>query len=341
MRECSKLRPSSNLFFIIVFLMLSTPFGEIPALVKHYEIKYIIGAGASGAVFCGIDTKTKETYAAKFVPREYLKDKIEMQHFESELRVFERLDHPNIAKYKETIYLDNYIVIFMEMLFGGTMNQFIASATHVNQAVLLRIAKEICSALEYLHKRGISHRDIKPENIAFDAQMHAKIIDFGLCIQTKEKSSMACGTPFYIAPEVIYESSYDGAKADMWAFGITMYKLATGRFPFKQMTPKKFLEVLWDIQKYIHVDIEGDLGKIIRSCLVVDQKERATAKQLLQSGLFDGAEKTIPHNHLPHLGKSRSSITCRKASMFTVRNSIMPRGLVDATSLKSAKSLIF
>ena len=321
--------------------MLSTPIGEIPARIKQYEIKYIVGAGASGAVFCALDTKTAQTYAAKFVPREYLKDKIEMQHFESELRVFERLDHPNIAKYKETIYLDNYIVIFMEMLFGGTLNQFMASAPHVSESVLLRIAKEICSALYYLHERGISHRDIKPENIAFDAQMHAKIIDFGLCIQSKEKSSIACGTPFYISPEVIYESSYDGTKADMWAFGITMYKFATGRFPFKDMTPKKFLEVLWDIQNYIKIDIGGDLGKVIRACLVVDPKERATAKQLLLSNLFDSAEKTIPQNHLPILGKSKSSITYRKSSMFTVRNSLMPKGLVDLSSVKLARSFIF
>ena len=299
--------------------MIKPDFPEVPSQVKQYEIKYKIGSGASGLVYSAFDPKTRETFAAKFVPRSFLKDKLEMQHFESEVRIFERVEHRNIAKWKETIYLDDYIVIIMEMLLGGNMSHMISIPSRVPDNAILRIAKELFSALAYLHERGIAHRDIKPENIAFDSMMHPKIIDFGLCEQSTEDLTLACGTTFYVAPEVICSETYDGKKSDIWSLGVTLHKLATGRFPFPEMSPEKYLNILPHIEQFLHVDIEGSLGSLLKMMLVVDQNNRPTAKQLLASNVFDYAEVVFEQKGLPPLSKEKMSLLVRRASVITIK----------------------
>ena len=265
---------------------------DIPKVVSHYKIFAFLGQGGFSKVYQAKDMKLNQMVAMKFVSRDIFVDQKNLMNFEKECRIFSQLNHPNIAKYYETIFLQDYIVIVMELLQGGNLLQMISNPfTHLTKDILIRWTKEVLEALKYLDDKGISHRDIKPENIVFDYNMRAKIVDFGLSSDSKVKScSTACGTPFYIAPEVLLDKKYDGHKADIWSFGVTFHYLYTKEFPFPEMTQSQFYMRLEHIGDYITNKCKDELKEVIDNALIVDPKQRLSAKQLLQFNIF----KTCP-----------------------------------------------
>ena len=269
--------------------------GEVPKEIGRYKVLFPIGVGSSSAVYQGIDKKTGENVALKFISREIFKSAENLACIERELRIFQRLSHKNIAKYHETIYLKDYIVIVMELLkFNNLPTSLVNVSTR--QSIVLRWAKEILEALEYLHNRGICHHDIKLDNIAFDNKMQAKLFDFGLSDEALPGNrgcicSKTCGTPFYVAPEVITHKFYDGRKTDIWSFGVTIHVLACGKFPYTDgVSYKEIVANIRNIHKYIDIKVNGDLNELIKCTLTIDPKQRPTASQLLHSNLFDNAE---------------------------------------------------
>lgn len=103
-----------------------------------------------------------------------------------------------------------------------------------------RIFKQLLTALSYCHRKSIAHRDIKLENILLDEDRNVKLIDFGFstCIPNDKKIKMFCGTPSYMAPEIVMKLEYAGPPADIWASGVLLYALMNGKFPFRGDTDK-------------------------------------------------------------------------------------------------------
>lgn len=99
--------------------------------------------------------------------------------------------------------------------------------------------KRIAEALSYLHARDVGHRDLKLENILFIEEGVIKIIDFGFAVQSKDKQRTFCGTPTYMAPEIVKRVAYRGSEVDIWAMGIMMYRMLTGTYPFMAQTDKE------------------------------------------------------------------------------------------------------
>lgn len=266
---------------------------EIPERVGDYVIGCVLGNGSSSTVFQVFHAKTKKWYAAKFIPREIFSQANEyLRHVESELRILERIDHPNIAKYHETIYLEHYIVIITELLINGTLTQLCSLRTKLPEPMIYRFIQQIAGALVYLHDRGIYHRDIKPENIAFDENMNAKLIDFGFCVESpKNTINLACGTPYYIAPEVIYSDTYDGDKADMWSFGITLYYLINHHYPFEECSTKDYIKMLGKLREFT-IPGNTNVKTILEGLLQIDPTKRFSAEQLYNSSVF-GTDNNI------------------------------------------------
>lgn len=123
----------------------------------------------------------------------------------------------------------------MEFVSGQSLLSYVKKKNQLSEDEARLIFKNIVESVAYCHSNLITHRDLKLENVLLTTNNHTKLIDFGFstCVSHKKKIKLFCGTPSYMAPEIVTRKSYSGAAADVWALGVILYVLLTGIFPFK------------------------------------------------------------------------------------------------------------
>ena len=149
------------------------------------------------------------------------------------------LRHPNIVEILDVVETNNHLNIVMQYLDGISLGSYLKShCNKIPEKMCKRIFRELTKALLYMHSMKIAHRDIKLENIILDESLSPKFIDFGFstCIEADKKIKIFCGTPSYMAPQVIQRKEYRGETADIWALGVLLFVSLTGIFPFKGST---------------------------------------------------------------------------------------------------------
>ena len=153
------------------------------------------------------------------------------------------MNHPNIVKIFEAFETDDNVYLVMEYVGGGSLHSYLKERVdrRLEEEDAKRIFKQIMTALYYCHKKSIAHRDIKLENILIDDSNNVKLIDFGFstCIPNEKKIKMFCGTPSYMAPEIVMKEEYAGPPADIWASAVLLYALMNGCFPYRGATDKE------------------------------------------------------------------------------------------------------
>ena len=153
------------------------------------------------------------------------------------------MNHPNIVKIFEAFETEDNVYLVMEYVGGGSLHSLLKeqSDRRLQEEDAKRLFKQIMTALQYCHRKSITHRDIKLENILLDEHRNVKLIDFGFstCIPNDKKIKMFCGTPSYMAPEIVRRDEYAGPPADVWASGVLLYALTNGCFPFRGGTDKE------------------------------------------------------------------------------------------------------
>ena len=258
-------------------------------------------------VFQAKNIKSDEQVALKFVSRESLNNKEFLENFEKEQRIYSRLKHKNITRYIETIYTQDYIIIVQELLTSGTLTQMFGRYHNLlNETLILRWAKQILEGIAYLHSHGIAHCDIKPENIGFDSCGHPKLFDFGLCTDNLRTKSYKCGTPLFAAPEVFDENPHDEFKADIWSFGVTIYNMVTGCFPFETDDFDVFLTERYK-PHFMNIKCKGIFNDLMHMTLKIDPKQRWTAEEILKSHIFQNVkDKNENSYHLIPSSRSKS-----------------------------------
>lgn len=254
---------------------------DIPERAGKYRIVRVISYGSYSTIAVGIDEKEDDVVAIKIIDRKKAEELDVMKYIDIELRLLERLDHPNFAKVYDIKYTTEFIMIFMEYLPNGNVLEFIQNRIHFSQKERLEMCIKILEGINYLHEHGIAHRDIKPENICFDAWNNPKIIDFGLSIENFNQSETYCGTILYMAPEVVECNNYEATKVDIWAFGITMHILISHEYPFEITSDVKHVRNLKTKSLKLMNVVSGNLGALINKCLQFDPELRPTAKDLL------------------------------------------------------------
>jgi len=199
-------------------------------IFKIYVIGEKIGAGNFSTVVKATTKIDNKVYAVKIINKKKVLNK--KYEFVNEIRILQKLDHPNIIKLYEIYECHDKFYLVMEYLSGPNLSIKIEKDGNISEYFIASVLYKILSAINYCHSIGICHRDIKPENIMFNDN-EVKIIDFGLSKKfhsgvAKFKSFL--GTPYYVAPEVIkQEYSFN---CDMWSIGATAFKLITGQPPF-------------------------------------------------------------------------------------------------------------
>ena len=264
--------------------------------ISHYEIGKVIGKGAYASVKICKNKITQEKFAMKIYEKKILNDNIKKKCILREIEILKKLNHPNIVKLYDTIISDKNILLIQELVNGISLRDFynkeIRNQKNISEKkykILTLIFKQIFSAFDYIHKKNIFHRDIKLENILLTKNYEIKIIDFGFGLYNPRNylQKFFCGTPNYMAPEIIMKKEYDCQKADMWSLGILLYKLFCADFPFKGKDEKDLYRHIikgkYKIKEYVPDLIKIIIDKILRP----KPYQRINCDQILQSHWFN------------------------------------------------------
>jgi serine/threonine-protein kinase len=198
-------------------------------------IEELLGQGGMARVYRGRQEKLDRQVAVKILPPYYAADSSFVERFRLEARALARLSHPNIVVVHDAGEEDGQLYIIMEYVSGGTLKQRIAAGMVMPD--IQRVIREVGSALSYAHEMGIIHRDVKPVNVLMDPNGRSVLSDFGIAkvLETSERLTSAgagVGTPEYMSPEQCRGNVSVDARADIYALGVMLYEMLTGRPPF-------------------------------------------------------------------------------------------------------------
>ncbi len=210
---------------------------DLTLQVGKYEVQKMLGKGATGTVYLARDSFSGKEVALKTIEPEVFQDPefgaVYRAQFLNEASLAGKLRHPHIVSILDAVVEENSGHIAMEVVTGGDLSQFVKPDRLLPVEDVLQIGFKCCGALEYAFAQGIVHRDIKPANIMIVKGTDVKIADFGAAFLRKSKNvqTAAMGSPFYMSPEQIEQKDLT-FHSDMYALGVVLYELLTGRRPF-------------------------------------------------------------------------------------------------------------
>lgn len=257
-----------------------------------FDIQEKLGSGNFAVVKKAARRANGQIVALKIVKKSTLKPK-ELETIHDEVEIMQRIDHPNCVRLFDIYESSEKLYMAMEYLEGGELFERIVQKEKFSEHEAAEAIKQIAEGLKHLHNVGVVHRDLKPENLLYETKednSRIKITDFGLAKYRTENLDLmtsCCGTPGYVAPEVLKHQAYD-EKCDLWSLGVILYILLCGFPPFHS---DNTAELYRQIKKgdYSFPDPYwtnvSDLAKdLVTRLLKVDPKERLTAEQVLNHG---------------------------------------------------------
>ena len=250
-----------------------------------------LGVGSFGRVLLVQHNVTQAQYAIKAIDKR-IKDNIEEKpYFRREVEIMYRIHHPNVVKLFGHFEDNTFCYYVMEYIPKGNLYSLVPKngIKVINDQMVASLTKDVISALYYLHHMNppIIHRDIKPENILIDDQMRAKLSDFGWSNYLKGdyKRTTLCGTPIYLAPEVVNNYGHD-EKIDIWCVGVLMFELLTGMPPWKgedvTTVKRNIIQLKINWPKNMDKDAKDLIGKILRYM----PEERPSLRSILMHRFF-------------------------------------------------------
>ncbi|XP_029124842.1 CBL-interacting serine/threonine-protein kinase 8 isoform X2 [Cajanus cajan] len=206
--------------------------------VGKYEIGRTVGEGTFAKVKFAQNTETGESVAMKVLDRSTIIKHKMIDQIKREISIMKLVRHPYVVRLHEVLASRTKIYIILEFITGGELFDKIVNHGRLSEAESRRYFQQLIDGVDYCHSKGVYHRDLKPENLLLDSQGNIKISDFGLSAFPEQGISMlrtTCGTPNYVAPEVISHKGYNGAPADVWSCGVILYVLMAGYLPFDEL----------------------------------------------------------------------------------------------------------
>ncbi|XP_072248238.1 serine/threonine-protein kinase DCLK1b isoform X2 [Leuresthes tenuis] len=310
---------------------------SLPAsIADRYKVGRTLGDGNFAVVRECVERATGREYALKIISKDKCRGKEHM--IQSEVSILRRVKHPNIVLLIEEMDTHNELYLVMELVKGGDLFDAITSSNKYTERDASCMLFNLASAIKYLHSLNIVHRDIKPENLLVyehhDGSKSLKLGDFGLATVVNGPLYAVCGTPTYVAPEIVAETGYD-LKVDIWAAGVITYILLCGFPPFRggEDQDALFEEILrgqLDFPAPYWDNVSDTAKALITEMLQVVVAQRYTAVQVLDHPWVNGDGVLEKEHQLPVAGKIKKHFnTGPKLNSTTAGVSIITTTALD------------
>ena len=258
---------------------------DLPSQIDNYLIGNQIGKGAYASVRLAIHRPTYNKVALKIYEKSKLISPQRRKNVRREILILEKLNHPNIVRLYEAFETQNQVILAMEFVPGMSLHGLLKSKVNrrLPEAEAKRILGQVTSAIKYCHSKCITHRDIKLENILLDEKNNIKLIDFGFstCIPNERKIKIFCGTPSYMAPEIVGKKEYSGPPADIWAMGVLLYAMLCGTFPFRGTNDKELYSRIMKGSFHIFDHLTPLSTSLLFRILTVEPDDRISAVKVI------------------------------------------------------------
>lgn len=259
-------------------------------LFGKYEMGRMLGKGTFAKVYHAKQMGSGESVAIKVISKDYVKKEGMMEQIKREISVMRLVRHPNVVELKEVMATKTKIFFVMEYVRGGELFAKVAKGK-LKEDQSRKYFQQLISAIDFCHSRGVSHRDLKPENLLLDENEDLKVSDFGLSALPDQLWNdgllhTQCGTPAYVAPEVLRKKGYDGAKADMWSCGVVLFVLLAGFLPFQEENLMKMYRKVFKAEYQFPPWFSSESRRLISKLLVVDPQRRITVPAIMRVPWF-------------------------------------------------------
>jgi len=272
--------------------------------MDHYKLLRLIGKGAFGKVTLGIHKLTGKYVAIKSIERNYMKDEFSRKKVVQEVYILKKIRHANVIRLLEVFETQQQFFMVMEYASGGDLLRYIKKRRKLSEDEARRFFRQIVFGLGHIHSRGVLHRDIKLDNILLDEDGSVKICDFGISkvIVKSDIIKEQCGTPAYIAPEIITNEGYQGFYADHWSLGVLLYAMLCGTIPYKAESISELLKIIRLSPLTFSASISDNAKNLIKGLLTINPYERLSIPEILSHPwLIDEDLKSMGENE-PMLG---------------------------------------
>jgi predicted Ser/Thr protein kinase len=259
----------------------------------RYRIIALLGRGGMGEVYRATDLMLGQSVALKFLPEEAARDQHLLERFRGEVRIARQVSHPNVCRVYDIGEFAGMPYLSMEYVDGEDLASLLTRIGRLPADKAVEAARKICAGLAAAHDRGIIHRDLKPANIMINKRGDVLIMDFGLAAVAGELQGREArnGTPAYMAPEQLKGAEVT-ARTDIYALGLVLYELFTGKRPYDAKTLKQLLEqqeaARLTSMTSVAADIDPAVERAIRRCLDPDPARRPATALAVAAALPGG-----------------------------------------------------
>ena len=252
--------------------------------ISFYKFGRMIGRGAFGKVNIGLNILTGRIVAIKSFNKQNILNEKAKKKILYETNLMRGLYHPSVTKILETFETDKYMLIIMEYISGGNLQNFVKKRRKLCEKTAKILYRQLIQGIKYIHSKGIVHRDIKLENILLDLNNIVKICDFGVgkLTQKGQKLMDQCGTPVYMAPEIIKGDGYEGFPVDVWSSGVALYIMLSGNIPFNRDKTHDLQSAIVNLPYKKIDDISDNANDLLKNILEKDPNKRFTPDQILE-----------------------------------------------------------
>jgi 5'-AMP-activated protein kinase catalytic alpha subunit len=293
-------------------------------LMQRYEVGKLLGQGTFAKVYHARNIETSQSVAIKVIDKDKIFKVGLMEQIKREISVMKLVRHPNIVQLYEVMATKSKIYFVLEYVKGGELFNKIAKGK-LREDAARKYFQQLVSAVDFCHSRGVYHRDLKPENLLVDENGNLKISDFGLSALAESRRQdgllhTTCGTPAYVAPEVISRKGYDGAKVDTWSCGVILFVLMAGYLPFQDSNLMEMYRKIGKADFKCPPWFPSDVRKLVSRILDPNPRTRMPITKIVECFWFKkGIDSKLIRKNIEIKGKV-SALTNVKQDVAKVTN---------------------